>query len=84
MKRLIIALAAVTALSACDPPSPPQEHVFYCLDENELVEQHVGVVDWGLNSYALWTLEYSDGTTSYYRQYEGETCQVRPAVTSIE
>ena len=85
MKRLIIALAAATALTACDPPSPPQEYVFYCVDENELVEQHVGVAfARHMSRTESWIIRYVDGNESYYHQPPGETCQIRPAVVSIE
>lgn len=49
---------------------------FVCLDDDMLVEHHVGVDRVNLDGNT-WTLRYIDGALAYYHQPAGETCSLR-------
>ena len=94
MKVLVIGLLAVASLAACKPlPSNEPQDVtdtfgktFFCEDDGELVEQHIGVKNAYAGPYGTerWRIVYVDGTEAFYRQPEGETCKVVPTTLFIE
>lgn len=71
-----LAFGAVILLNHPTTTEVKVNREFVCYDDGVLVERHVGVKEAYHQDNGEWHIYYTDPQTAWYKQDNGETCQV--------